>query len=66
MTIAWDFDREALVVSVVPGEAAAGAKAISGPSFTIIDHPISSPAEVMATVDAHMAKRAQELFGAHN
>ena len=46
VTVAWDFDREALVVSVVPGEAAAGAKAISGPSFTIIDQPISSPADI--------------------
>jgi hypothetical protein len=27
---------------------------------------IFSPSETMATVDAHMAKRAQELFGAHS
>ena len=27
---------------------------------------IFSPAEIMSTVDAHMAKRAQELFGAHS
>jgi Bacteriophage probable baseplate hub protein len=46
VTVAWDFDREALVVSVVPGEAAAGAKAVSGPAFTIIDQPISSPADI--------------------
>jgi hypothetical protein len=26
---------------------------------------IFSPSEVMATVEAHMAQRAQELFGAH-
>jgi phage protein D len=46
VTVAWDFDREALVVSIVPGEAAAGAKAVSGPAFTIIDQPISSPADI--------------------
>jgi len=46
VTVAWDFDREALALSVVPGEAAAGAKAISGPAFTIINQPISSPADI--------------------
>jgi phage protein D len=46
VTAGWDFDREALVISVVPGEAAAGAKAVSGPAFTIIDQPISSPADI--------------------
>ncbi len=46
VTVAWDFDREAVVVTVLPGEAAAGAKAVSGPSYTIIDRPISSPADI--------------------
>jgi phage protein D len=46
VTAGWNFDREALVISVVPGEAAAGAKAVSGPAFTIIDQPISSPADI--------------------
>ncbi len=46
VTVAWDFDREALALSVVPGEAAAGAKAISGPAFTIVNQPISSPADI--------------------
>jgi hypothetical protein len=46
VTAGWNFDREALVISVIPGEAAAGAKAISGPAFTIIDQPISSPADI--------------------
>lgn len=46
VTVAWDFDRETLAVSVVPGVAAAGAKAVVGPAFTIIDQPISSPADI--------------------
>jgi hypothetical protein len=46
VTVGWDFDREALVVSVLPGEAAKGAKAVSGPSYTIVDQPISSPADI--------------------
>lgn len=46
VTVGWDFDRESVIVSVVPGEAAAGAKAIVGPAITIIDQPISSPADI--------------------
>src|SRR3970282_1981920 len=46
VTAGWDFDREALKVTVLPGEAAKGAKAISGPAFTIADHPIGSPADI--------------------
>jgi phage protein D len=46
VTVGWDFDRESLMVSILPGEAAKGAKAISGPSLTIIDQPISSPADI--------------------
>jgi uncharacterized protein len=42
----WDFDREALGLTVVPGEAAAFAKAIVGPTYTIIDQPISSPVDL--------------------
>lgn len=46
VTVAWDFDRESLDIKVVPGEAAAAAKAVSGPTFTIIDRPIASPADI--------------------
>ncbi len=46
VTVGWDFDREAVKVSVVPGEAAAGAKAIGGPAYTIVDQPITSPADI--------------------
>lgn len=46
VTVAWDFDRETLSVSVIPGVAAAGAKAVVGPAFTIVDQPISSPADI--------------------
>jgi phage protein D len=46
VTVFYDFDKETIGISVVPGEAAAGAKAFSGPSFTILDKPISSPADI--------------------
>jgi hypothetical protein len=46
VTVGWDFDRESLTVSVLPGEAAKGAKAISGPAITIVDQPIGSPADI--------------------
>lgn len=46
VTVFWDFDREVLGMNVTPGEAAAGTKAVSGPTFTIIDHPIASPADI--------------------
>ncbi len=46
VTVAWDFDRETLAVSIVPGVAAAGAKSVVGPAFTIINQPISSPADI--------------------
>jgi phage protein D len=46
VTVGWDFDREAVSVSVLPGEAAAAAKVVSGPAFTIVDQPISSPADI--------------------
>jgi len=41
----WALGRPALT-RVLPGEAAAGAKAVSGPAYTIVDQPISSPADI--------------------
>ena len=49
VTAVWDFDRESLNINVLPGEAAAGAKAVSGPAFTIIDRPIASPADIASS-----------------
>jgi phage protein D len=46
VTVGWDFDRETLIISVLPGAAAAGAKSVVGPAFSIIDQPISSPADI--------------------
>jgi Bacteriophage probable baseplate hub protein len=46
VTAGWDFDRETLAVSVVPGVAAGAAKSVVAPVFTIIDQPISSPADI--------------------
>jgi phage protein D len=49
VTVGYDFDREAITLTIIPGEAAAGAKAISGPAFTIVDQPISSPADLVTS-----------------
>lgn len=46
VSVFWDFDRESVGVSVLPGAAAKGAKAFSGPAFTIIDQSIKSPADI--------------------
>jgi hypothetical protein len=46
VSVGWDFDREAVKIAVVPGEAAAGAKLIAGDAVTIIDQPVSSPADL--------------------
>ncbi len=46
VSVGWDFDREAVKIAVVPGEAAAGAKLIAGEAVTIIDQPVSSPADL--------------------
>lgn len=46
VTVFWDFDRETLGVSVMPGVAAAAGLPFSGPALTIIDQPIASPADI--------------------
>jgi uncharacterized protein len=46
VTVGWDFDRETLIISVLPGLAAAAAKSVVGPAFSIINQPISSPADI--------------------
>lgn len=46
VTVGWDFDRETLSMSVIPGVAAGAAKAVVGPAFTIIDRPINSPGDI--------------------
>ena len=46
VTVGWDFDRETLIISVLPGIAAAGAKSVVGPAFSIINQPISSPGDI--------------------
>lgn len=47
VTVFWDFDRESVGVSIVPG-AAAGAPGIGGPALTIVDRPIRTPVDVAA------------------
>ncbi|MBK5188708.1 MAG: hypothetical protein JJD97_10735 [Gemmatimonadaceae bacterium] len=47
VSVFWDFDHERLGISVVPGQAAAFAKKIVGPAYTIIDQPISSPGDLV-------------------
>jgi phage protein D len=56
VTVSWDFDRETLGVTIVPGIAAAGkakpktqSKSGNGAVFTIVDQPISSPGDLAAS-----------------
>ncbi len=51
VTVFWDFDRETLGLSVIPGAAAkAGVEGmIGGKSLTRVDRPISSPADVVSS-----------------
>lgn len=46
VSAAWDFDRESLAITVVPGQAAKGAPSMSAPTLSIIDQPITSPADI--------------------
>jgi hypothetical protein len=46
VSVFWDFDREVLGVSVVPGEAAVAQKMLVGPTLTLVDQPITSPADI--------------------
>ncbi|MFC1475868.1 phage late control D family protein [Candidatus Zixiibacteriota bacterium] len=61
VTMYYDFDRETVGISVVPGEAAAGAKMFSGPSFTIVDKPISSPADIANSALVILSKLRKKL-----
>ena len=45
VTVFWDFDRESLGISVLPGVAAPAAKS-GGSVFTIINRPVGSPADI--------------------
>jgi uncharacterized protein len=47
VNVFWDFDHETLGMTVIPGEAAGFAKAIVGPTYTIVDQPIHSPGDII-------------------
>ena len=49
VTVGWDFDRETVFITVLPGVAAAGAKSVVGPAFSIIDKPINSPGDLASS-----------------
>jgi phage protein D len=55
VTIGYDFDRESIIFSVVPGAAAASVQSLLGSVLEIIDQPIASPADIVnsALVIAH-------------
>jgi phage protein D len=47
VSVGWDFNREALVLMVVPGAlGTAAVKSFVGPLLTVITDPISSPADI--------------------
>ena len=47
VSVFWDFDRETLGISVVPGAAVSFTKSLVGNVLTQIDQPISNPADVI-------------------
>jgi uncharacterized protein len=55
VAVGYDFDRESIVISVVPGAAAASLQSILGSVLEIVDQPIASPADITnsALVIAH-------------
>lgn len=46
VSVYWDFDHERLGVMVLPGIAAKAGLPFSGANFSIVDQPISSPADL--------------------
>ncbi|HEY8550345.1 MAG TPA: hypothetical protein VIL35_10345 [Vicinamibacterales bacterium] len=60
VTVFWDFDRESVGISIVPG-AAAGKAGIGGPALTIIDRPIRTPADVAANALVIYRKLREKL-----
>jgi hypothetical protein len=46
VSVFWDFDHERLGVMVLPGIAAKAGLPFSGPNFSIVDQPISSPIDL--------------------
>jgi phage protein D len=46
VAVGYDFDRESIIISVVPGAAAATTATLIGSLLTIIDQPITSPADI--------------------
>jgi hypothetical protein len=55
VAIGYDFDRESIIISVVPGAAAATTESLLGSLLEIIDQPMASPADITnsALVIAH-------------
>jgi len=55
VAVGYDFDRESIVISVVPGAAAASLQSMLGSVLEIVDQPIASPADITnsALVIAH-------------
>lgn len=49
VSVAWDFDREALAITVVPGEAVSFTKSLVGNVLTKIDKPITNPADIASS-----------------
>jgi hypothetical protein len=49
VSVFWDFDRESVGISIKPGAAAKAGGAAGGPALTIIDRPIASPADIVAS-----------------
>lgn len=49
VTVFWDFDRESLGISIVPGAVASMTKSLIGTASTRNDKPIASPADITSS-----------------
>jgi phage protein D len=49
VTVFWDFDRESLGISIIPGAVASMTKSLIGTVLTRNDEPIASPADIASS-----------------
>jgi len=47
VTVSWNLDTQSLAINVIPGASAAYLKSLVGPIVSVINRPISSPADII-------------------
>jgi Bacteriophage probable baseplate hub protein len=62
ISVFWDFDRESLGISILPGVAAGKTKrGVSGPVFNVVDKTIKSPAQLAESVPEILRNLREKL-----